>query len=121
MDKLGIQLLICPQRYYEEMAKAVYFAHMHRVRIYITVNTLVDDSEMQDLANYLLFLNNVGVDGIIVQDLGVIRLARKIVPDLPLHASTQMTVEMQSVCQMLSHLVVLVTVGAAGKYWGYGP
>ena len=76
----------------EEMAKAVYFAHMHRVRIYITVNTLVDDSEMQDLASYLLFLNNVGVDGIIVQDLGVIRLARKIVPDLPLHASTQMTV-----------------------------
>jgi len=76
----------------EEMAKAVYFAHMHRVRIYITVNTLVDDSEMQDLASYLLFLNNVGVDGIIVQDLGVIRLAKQIVPDLPLHASTQMTV-----------------------------
>ncbi len=77
---------------FEEMAKAVYFAHMHRVRIYITVNTLVDDSEMQELAKYLLFLNNVGVDGIIVQDLGVIRLAKKIVPDLPLHASTQMTV-----------------------------
>ena len=76
----------------EEMAKAVYFAHMHRVRIYITVNTLVDDSEMQELASYLLFLNNVGVDGIIVQDLGVIRLAKQIVPDLPLHASTQMTV-----------------------------
>ncbi len=77
---------------FEEMAKAVYFAHMHRVRIYITVNTLVDDTEMQELAKYLLFLNNVGVDGIIVQDLGVIRLAKKIVPDLPLHASTQMTV-----------------------------
>ena len=76
----------------EEMAKAVYFAHMHRVRIYITVNTLVDDSEMKELASYLLFLNNVGVDGIIVQDLGVIRLSKQIVPDLPLHASTQMTV-----------------------------
>lgn len=76
----------------EEMAKAVYFAHMHRVRIYITVNTLVDDSELEELAEYLMFLNNVGVDGIIVQDLGVIRLARKIVPELPLHASTQMTI-----------------------------
>lgn len=76
----------------EEMAKAVYFAHMHRVRLYITVNTLVDDSEIAELADYLLFLNNVGVDGIIVQDMGVIRLARRIVPDLPLHASTQMTV-----------------------------
>lgn len=76
----------------EEMAKAVYFAHMHRVRLYITVNTLVDDSELEELADYLLFLNNVGVDGIIVQDLGVIRLARQIVPELPLHASTQMTI-----------------------------
>lgn len=75
----------------EEMARAVYFAHMHRVRLYITVNTLVDDSELEELAEYLLFLNNVGVDGIIVQDLGVIRLARKLVPQLPLHASTQMT------------------------------
>ena len=76
----------------EEMQKAVYFAHMHRVRLYITVNTLVDDSELGELADYLLFLSNVGIDGIIVQDLGVIRLARQIVPDLPLHASTQMTV-----------------------------
>ena len=76
----------------EQMAKAVYFAHMHHVRLYITVNTLVDDSELEALADYLLFLNNVGVDGLIVQDLGVIRLARKIVPELPLHASTQMTI-----------------------------
>lgn len=75
----------------EEMAKAVYFAHMHRVRLYITVNTLVDDSELEELADYLLFLNNVGVDGIIVQDMGVIRLACRLVPQLPLHASTQMT------------------------------
>ena len=76
----------------EEMAKAVYFAHMHHVRLYITVNTLVDDSELEALSAYLLFLNNVGVDGLIVQDLGVIRLAQKIVPELPLHASTQMSI-----------------------------
>ena len=76
----------------EEMAQAVYFAHMHRVRLYITVNTLVDDSELEELADYLLFLHNVGVDGIIVQDMGVVRLARQLVPQLPLHASTQMTV-----------------------------
>ena len=76
----------------EQMAKAVYFAHMHHVRLYITVNTLVDDSELPELAEYLRFLSNVGVDGIIVQDLGVIRLAQKIVPELPLHASTQMTI-----------------------------
>lgn len=39
----------------EEMQKAVYFAHMHRVMLYITVNTLVDDSELKELADYLLF------------------------------------------------------------------
>ncbi len=76
----------------EEMARAVYFAHMHHVRIYITVNTLVDDDELPALADYLLFLNNVGVDGLIVQDLGIIRLSRRICPQLPLHASTQMTI-----------------------------
>ncbi|MCQ2381413.1 MAG: U32 family peptidase [Acidaminococcaceae bacterium] len=76
----------------DKLTKAVTFAHLHRVKIFVTVNTLVDDSEMDELAEYLLFLNNIGVDGIIVQDVGVIRVARQIVPDLPLHASTQMTV-----------------------------
>ncbi len=76
----------------EEMTRAIRFAHLHRVRIYVTVNTLVDDAEMPDLGEYLCFLNNIGVDGIIVQDLGVIRVARQVAPELPLHASTQMTV-----------------------------
>lgn len=76
----------------EEMVRAVYFCHMHHVRLYVTVNTLVDDREMPELEDYLVFLHNVGIDGIIVQDLGVIRVAQKLVPGLPLHASTQMTV-----------------------------
>ena len=76
----------------DAIERAVQFAHLRMVRIYVTVNTLVDDSEMKDLASYLVFLSNAGVDGIIVQDMGVIRLARRIVPELPLHASTQMTV-----------------------------
>ena len=76
----------------EEMAKAVYFCHMHHVRLYVTVNTLVDDKELPELEDYLVFLHNAGVDGIIVQDMGIIRAAQKLVPGLPLHASTQMTV-----------------------------
>lgn len=76
----------------EEMSQAVFFAHMHRVKLYVTVNTLVDDSEMDELAKYLVFLSNVGIDGIIVQDLGVIAVAQKVAPQLPLHASTQMTI-----------------------------
>ena len=76
----------------DEMEKAVYFCHMHHVRLYVTVNTLVDDKELPEQEDYLVFLHNVGVDGIIVQDMGIIRAAQKIVPGLPLHASTQMTV-----------------------------
>ena len=76
----------------DEMEKAVYFCHMHHVRLYVTVNTLVDDKELPELEDYLVFLHNVGVDGIIVQDMGIIRAAQEIVPGLPLHASTQMTV-----------------------------
>ena len=74
------------------MGRAIRFCHLHHVRLYVTVNTLVDDREMADLEDYLVFLYNAGVDGIIVQDLGVIRAALRVVPDLPLHASTQMTV-----------------------------
>ncbi len=73
------------------ISRAVKFAHRRGVRVYVTVNTLVYDSEMRDLADELIFLNNAGVDALIVQDLGVVRLARLIVPELPLHASTQMT------------------------------
>ena len=76
----------------EVLPRAVVYAHLHKVRIYVTVNTLVDDSEMTQLGDYLVFLHNCGVDGIIVQDMGVIRVAKKIVPDLPLHCSTQMSV-----------------------------
>ncbi len=73
------------------ISRAVKFAHRRGVRIFVTVNTLVYDSEMRDLADELIFLSNAGVDALIVQDLGVVRLARLIVPELPLHASTQMT------------------------------
>ncbi|MBR1897173.1 MAG: DUF3656 domain-containing protein [Pyramidobacter sp.] len=76
----------------DELTRAVEFAHLYQVKIYVTVNTLVDDSEMKELAGYLVFLSNAGVDGIIVQDLGIVRAARAIVPELPLHASTQMTI-----------------------------
>lgn len=76
----------------EELAEAVRFAHLRQVFVYVTVNTLVDDSEMTNLAEYLQFLYEIGVDAIIVQDVGVAKLAKQIVPNLPLHASTQMTI-----------------------------
>jgi len=76
----------------ETLKEAIQFAHMRDVLVNVTVNTIVDNDELDELANYLRFLYEAGTDAILVQDLGVVKLAREIVPELPLHASTQMTV-----------------------------
>ncbi len=76
----------------EGLREAIRFAHLRNVAIHVTVNTIVADEETETLAGYLRFLYEAGADAILVQDLGVARLARRVVPDLPLHASTQMTV-----------------------------
>lgn len=75
-----------------DLSECIRKAHLLGVRVYVTVNTLVDDSEFSSLAEYLIFLHNVGADAAILQDIGVASLARRIVPELPIHASTQMTV-----------------------------
>lgn len=74
------------------MKEAIDFAHQRDVKIHVTVNTLVDNSEIPALADYLRFLYEASADAVLVQDLGAARLAREVVPDMPLHASTQMTV-----------------------------
>lgn len=76
----------------EDLAWAVRYAHLRDVKVYVTVNILVDDGEVTSLADYLRQLYTIGVDAIIVQDAGVIAVAKKAAPDLPLHASTQMTI-----------------------------
>ncbi len=75
-----------------ELAEAVGFAHGRGVRIYVAVNTLLHDREIPDAARYLIFLSGIGVDAVLVQDPGLAALAREVVPGLPLHASTQMTI-----------------------------
>lgn len=74
------------------LREAIRFAHLRGVRINVTVNTIVSDEELPAIKDYLRFLAAAGADAILVQDLGVAKLAREIVPELPLHASTQMTV-----------------------------
>ncbi len=72
------------------LREAVHFAHLHHVRVHVTVNTLVKDAELPELMNVLRLLNEVRVDAVLVQDLGVMHLIRTCFPDLPVHASTQM-------------------------------
>ncbi|HWR26234.1 MAG TPA: DUF3656 domain-containing protein [Methanosarcina sp.] len=75
----------------EELEEAVDYAHLRGVKIYVTVNTLLKEDEMESALILLSHLREIGVDAVIVQDLGLISLAREYFPDLPLHASTQMT------------------------------
>lgn len=71
---------------------AIEYAHARDVRVYVTVNTLVTDRELQAVADDLVRCYASGADAVLVQDAGVASVARELVPDLPLHASTQMTV-----------------------------
>lgn len=76
----------------EKMLEAINYMHLHGRKIYMTVNTLVKESEMEDLYAYLLPYYKGGLDAVIVQDMGVFAYIRERFPELPIHASTQMTV-----------------------------
>ncbi|MBQ3573297.1 MAG: U32 family peptidase, partial [Clostridia bacterium] len=76
----------------EEIYRAADYCHLRGVRAYVTVNTLLYDKEYKDLEKFIRTLTLAGVDAVIVQDLGVLRLVRELSPDIELHASTQMTV-----------------------------
>lgn len=75
----------------EEIAEALRVAHLFGRKIYLTVNTLVKENEMPELVPYIKPLYEAGLDGVIVQDIGVLETLREHFPKLALHASTQMT------------------------------
>src|ERR1700761_468005 len=75
-----------------ELPEVVEFCHKHGVKAYVAFNTLVFTNELEDAADYLRLLNRAGVDALIVQDIGLVRMAGVLTPELPIHASTQMTV-----------------------------
>lgn len=76
----------------EELLEAIDYVHLHGRRLYLTVNTLIKDREMEkQMYDYLLPYYRQGLDAVIVQDIGLFRFIRKHFPDIPIHASTQMT------------------------------
>ena len=79
----------------DEINEAVNTAHLHNVKVYVTVNTLIKQDELEDVINYLARLYSIGVDAVLVQDLGLVELINKHLPNLKIHASTQMTCENQ--------------------------
>lgn len=76
----------------EDIRKAVEYAHVRGKKVYITVNTLIDQTEFDAVLDFVFQLQESGVDALIIQDIGLMSVLRRVFPDLRLHASTQMTI-----------------------------
>lgn len=76
----------------EEMQKWTDYCHLYGVDVHVTVNTLIKERELPQLIQYVKMLNAIGVDALIVQDIGAAEIIKNVAPDMTLHASTQMTV-----------------------------
>ncbi len=86
----------------EELERGVDYAHVRGAKIYVAVNTLLNDEEMAGAMEYILFLYRIGVNAVIVQDLGLAGLVPSLFPALDLHASTQMTTHNGATAQFLA-------------------
>ena len=75
-----------------DLQEAIVYCHVRGVKVHLTLNTLVLDREMQRAADLIRMAAAFGVDAFIVQDLGVVSLCKEIAPDVPVHASTQMSI-----------------------------
>ena len=76
----------------EEFASAVSYCHLRGVKVYLTLNTLLTDRELPQAAELAAQASSLGVDAVLVQDLGLVRILRRVAPDLSVHGSTQLTV-----------------------------
>ena len=76
----------------EELAAAVSYCHLRGCKVHLTLNTLLTDRELVGAAELAADVSRMGVDAVIVQDLGVVRMLRQVAPDLSIHGSTQMTI-----------------------------
>ena len=97
----------------EELTEAIDLVHLAGKKLYLTVNTLLKEKELQEsLYDYLLPVYRAGLDGVLVQDFGVLRFVRREFPDLPVHASTQMAVTGPAGAEFLESLGVSRLVAA---------
>ncbi|MEA4958068.1 hypothetical protein SDC9_21180 [bioreactor metagenome] len=76
-----------------EMKFAVKFAHIYNVKVFVTVNTLIKDNEIIEVMDYIFNLYKMGIDGILIQDVGLLNIVNHVFPDFSLHASTQMNIQ----------------------------
>ncbi len=89
----------------EQLLEAIDYVHLHGKKIYLTINTLLKERELRDeLYDYLLPYYKQGLDAVIVQDIGVLQFIKEHFPDLPIHASTQMTITNRLGAEFLQNL-----------------
>ena len=88
----------------DQLKTVTEYCHVRNVRVYLTLNILIKDSEFSDAVNLAVKAYNSGIDGIIVQDLGLATVLHQKLPELALHASTQMTIHSPSALPILSKL-----------------
>ncbi|MBE6147385.1 MAG: U32 family peptidase [Firmicutes bacterium] len=89
-----------------EMVQAIEYCHLYGVKIYVTVNTMIYEEEIDSVLDYLKFLHTSGVDAVIMQDIGIIKKTREILPNLEIHASTQLHTHNQEQVSLLKELGV---------------
>lgn len=87
-----------------ELGEVVKYCHIRNVKVYLTLNILIKDSEFSQALNLAFRAYNAGIDGIIIQDLGLAKILHKELPELPLHASTQMSVHTPACLPLLKEL-----------------
>lgn len=88
----------------ENLRDALRLAHLHRKKIYVTVNILIKERELDDVRRTLSLLSSLGADAVLLQDLGLVKICREEFPELPIHASTQMALHNASGAQLLKSL-----------------
>ena len=85
----------------DEIIEAIKFCHLRGVLVYVTVNTIIYEREVDNFINYIRFLHQNNVDAIIIEDIGMLDLIRKKFPLLEIHASTQMHITSRKVVLFL--------------------
>ena len=85
----------------EQLARAVEFAHQHNVKLYVTINNLIYENELEDLRKFLRYLQGIGPDAILVQDLSIIQMVRELALDIPIHASVMMNIHNEFAMRLL--------------------
>ncbi|MBE7047792.1 MAG: U32 family peptidase [Ruminococcaceae bacterium] len=103
----------------DELCKAVDFCHARGVKLYLCCNTLLKEEELSNAMEFIRYGYQIGVDALIIQDLGLLECVRQALPDMPIHASTQMTITNSAAVKTLKklgvHRVVLAREVTAGE------